>query len=175
MGLIHIEHLTSSSTVPIFRAIVILEALVAQSRCNYDALLILVRLYTIAGMGSLAMHYYAQLSIKNVQNATISWILLTRISTIHPLNPYPVGNEPPFDLLEHLTKILDWSINTELSYTSSIDSMLNFGQYNSVLETLTNPKHGWSNFPVHMVVAELQRAERFSPTPNPKNFGLSNG
>lgn len=175
MALVHIARLRHWADNSLLRGIVILEILVAQSRCNYDALLVLIRLYIKVGMGSLAMHYYAQLSIKNVQNATISWILFTRISTIHPLNPYPIGNETPFDLLENLDRVLEWGRNADQLCTSSINSMLNYGQYNMVINSLAIPRHGPSSFPLHLVSVELQRAARFSGVPNLKEFALTKG
>ena len=173
MGLIHLACMGRWRDNSLLRGIVVLEALVAQSRCNYDALLVLVRLYMMVGMGSLAMHYYAQLSIKNVQNVTMSWILFTRISTIHPLNPYSTGNETPFDLLKNLNKILEWGKAADQLCTASANSMLNFGQYNMLVNTLTNPNFGPSSFPIHLISAELQRAARFSGIPSWKEFALT--
>lgn len=175
MGLVHIAYLRAGQDNSFLRGIVILEALVAQSRCNYDALLVLIRLYMTVGMGSLAMHYYAQLSIKNGQNATMSWILFTRISTIHPLNPYQSGKEGEFDLLENLRKVLEWGEATDQSCNSSAHSMLNYGQYNMALNTLTNPGLGSSNFTAHLVAIELQRAARFSAVPGLKELPLTKG
>lgn len=173
MGLLHIACMGRFRDNSLLRGIVVLEALVAQSRCNYDALLILVRLYMMVGMGSLAMHYYAQLSIKNVQTVTMSWILFTRISTIHPLNPYSTGNETPFDLLKNLSRIIEWGKAADELCMASASSMLNFGQYNTLVNTLANPNFGSFNFPVHMVWAELQRAARFSGIPSWKEFALT--
>ena len=175
MALVHIARMDQSLDHSYLRGILVLEVLVAQSRCNYDALLILIRLYVMVGMGSLAMHYYAQLSIKNMQNATMSWILFTRISTIHPLNPYPIGNETPFDLLENLNKVINWADAADQLYTASISSMLHYGQYNMVIETLTNPRSGPWSLPLYLALAELKRAARFSAIPNLRTLALAKG
>lgn len=175
MALVRIGDIQEWVDNSLIRGIVILEVLVAQSRCNYDALLVLIRLYIKAGMGSLAMHYYGQLSVKNMQNATISWILFTRISTIHPLNPYAIGSETPFDLLENLSKALEWAAAANQSYNSSINSMLNSGQYNMVLQTLTNPIFGPSSFSIYMIHAELKRAARLSEITTLSKFAVVKG
>lgn len=175
MGLVHISLEGGWRDNSIFRGIIILEALIAQSRCNYDALLVLVRLYVTVGMGSLAMHYYAQLSIKNVQNATMSWVLFTRISTIHPLNPYPIGNETSFDLLENLRKVLEWGKTADRLCNTSANSMLNYGQYNMAIDMLTSFEFGSSNFTTRLVSVEMQRVARFSELPSLKEVAWTNG
>ncbi len=173
MALVHLSCLGQGSTL--LRCIVILEVLVAHSRHNYDALLVLVRLYVMAGMGSLAMHYFAQLSIKNIQNATISWILYTRISTIHPLNPYDIGGQAPFDLLKNLSQVLEWGKTADDLSTSSINLMLNHGRYNMLLDTISNGRFSKSSLPNFVVLSELKRATRFSEIPELKEFSETEG
>lgn len=175
MGLFHIGSESAWRDSSLLRGLIILEVLVAQSRCNYDALLVLVRLYVTLGMGSLAMHYYTQLSIKNIQTATMSWILFTRISTIHPLNPYPIGNETSFDLLGNLRKALEWSKAADQSSHDSVNIMLNYGQYNMAIDVLTNYGFGSTNFTACMVSVELQRVARFSEIPSVKEVALTKG
>jgi N-terminal acetyltransferase B complex non-catalytic subunit len=93
MGLVrlHLLHssITSSSTsitaqAPLYQALIILEAVVSKSKHNYQALLLLVRLYLLLGAASLAVEVYPRLNIKQIQNDTLSHFLLTRISTILP-------------------------------------------------------------------------------------------
>ncbi|KAH8145602.1 uncharacterized protein LAJ45_10403 [Morchella importuna] len=93
MGLVrlHLLHssITSSSTsitaqAPLYQALIILEAIVSKSKHNYQALLLLVRLYLLLGAASLAVEIYPRLNIKQIQNDTLSHFLLTRISTILP-------------------------------------------------------------------------------------------
>ena len=175
MGLVHISKENGWRDGSLLRGIIILEALIAQSRCNYDALLVMVRLYVTVGMGSLAMLYYAQLSIKNVQNATMSWVLFTRISTIHPLNPYLIGNETSFDLCENLRKVLEWGKTGDRMCNASVNSMLNFGQYNMAIDMLSTFEFGSSNFTAYMISVELQRVARFSELPSLKDLARTKG
>lgn len=175
MALCHVELSEPRGNSPFLRCIIILEVLVAQSKCNYDALLVLIPLYLSMGMGSFAMQYYAQLSIKNVQNATMSWILYTRISTIHPLNPYQIGNQTPFDLLDNLSKAVDWASTADRLTSSSLKLMLNRGQYHILLDTSTSDKFRAFNFSTYMNLCELKRAARFSETPDLKAFSSLKG
>ena len=71
----------------LLQSVAVLEHTLLHSKYNYDALLILVRIYMFLGAGSLAVDRYNRLSIKNIQHATISWALFTRLSTIYPYVP----------------------------------------------------------------------------------------
>ena len=98
----------------LLRMVFILEFALSKSKHNYDILLILVRLYTYLGAGSLAMERYSQMNIKNLQHVTLSWVLFTRISTIHP---YPVTVSPngteelTIDPLNEAISALNWHTN----------------------------------------------------------------
>ena len=124
----------------------------------------------MAGTGSLAMQYYAQLAVKNVQNATISWVLYTRISTIHPLNSHKIGNKTPFNLLENLGKVLEWAKSAEQLSSSSVDRMLGYGQYNMLVDTVTSEGYGAWTFSIWIVLSEFHRVARFSEMPDYKEF-----
>lgn len=92
-------------------AALLLECALTRSKHNYDFLLTLVRLYTSMGLGALAMAKYHQLSIKNLQHITLSWIMFTRISTMHP-HPATVNVEGKgritIDPAEEMASILKW-------------------------------------------------------------------
>ena len=95
----------------IFHSVLILEYLLSHSKHNYEALLILIRLYLHLGNGSLAIDRFSRLSIKNIQHASIAWVLFTRLSTIHPwaANLSPGGPSPgPLDPLQELETGLRW-------------------------------------------------------------------
>lgn len=175
MALGHVARLESSDTIAWWRCITILEVLVAHSKCNYEALLVLITLYISYGMGSLAMQYYAQLSIKNVQNATVSWILYSRISTIHPLNPYQIGDQTPYDLLENLAKAVDWARTADRLAFSSLKIMLNRGQYYHLLDSTNSDKFLVPNLSNYMILCEYKRAARFSEIPHLKVFSSIKG
>ena len=122
------------------RCVILLDFLLARSRHNYDALLLQVRLNLFLGTGSMAVERYSQLCIKNIQHATLSWILSTRISTLHPLllTPPPQGR-PWFaaqDPSESLTAALDWHMSAEQINDGSIEKMLADAKYNMLFDAL---------------------------------------
>ena len=82
MTFVHLAHLQNSPGL--LQSAVILERLLVQSPHNYDALLLLIRIYINMGAVSRAFDTYEKLDIKNIQGFTVSWLLLTRISTLHP-------------------------------------------------------------------------------------------
>ncbi|KAI9884739.1 MAG: hypothetical protein M1823_003483 [Watsoniomyces obsoletus] len=94
MAFVHLAHREGYTnqhrfTVRYLQAAGVLESMTRHSGFNYQALLILVRLYLVLGCGSLAISTYSRLAIKNIQQDTMSHNLFTRISTIHP---WPVSD-----------------------------------------------------------------------------------
>lgn len=75
---------TIEAQAPLYQSIVILSAVVGKSKHNYQAMLLLVRLYLLIGAVGLAVDVYPGLNIKQIQNDTLSHFLLTRISTLLP-------------------------------------------------------------------------------------------
>lgn len=161
MALLKLHHLGDSSVV--FQCIAILEFLLADSKHNYDALLTLIRLYMNLGTGSLAIQLHSRLSVRNLQHATISWVLYTRISTIHPYaSTSTSSNQTPIDSSKNLSLAIDWHKSAEDLNSVSINRMLDNGQYSmlfDVLETDRSIKSGLAKF---MFVAESHRIGRFS-------------
>ena len=82
MACIHLAH--RSQGYALLQCIIILETLLNHSRHNSDGIVLLVRVYVCLGAVSKAFEVYERLDIKNIQTQTLSWILLSRISTIHP-------------------------------------------------------------------------------------------
>ena len=54
------------------------------SKPNPQILLLLTRLYSQLGAGSLAMRAYGRLGLKQIQGDTLSYTLFDRISSLHP-------------------------------------------------------------------------------------------
>ncbi|KAI1942769.1 hypothetical protein LOZ66_001176 [Ophidiomyces ophidiicola] len=81
-------------TARLIQAAGIIEHLLLKSPHNYEALLLLVRIYLLLGAGSLALKTFSQLSVKQFQYETVAHNLFTRISTVHP------QAAPPFESLE---------------------------------------------------------------------------
>ena len=149
----------------LLRSVVILEHLLLRSKHNYDALLILVRLYMFLGAGSLAMERYSRLSIKNIQHATISWVLYTHISTIHP---HPVtmsrtngGGQTTIDPASDMAQALDWHKSASGLTKNSVTSMQENGQWNMSLDALSTSAHVGSGFSKLLLLVEIKRIARF--------------
>ncbi|KAI5295680.1 hypothetical protein KEM52_000582 [Ascosphaera acerosa] len=66
------------------QAAAILECLLASSPHNYEALLLLTRIYLLLGAGSLAMQTFAKLNVKQMQYESVAHNLFARLATIHP-------------------------------------------------------------------------------------------
>lgn len=92
----------------LIRAAAILERLCRDSPHNYQALLLLVRVYLLLGAGSLALSTFSKLSVKQIQYDSVAHILFTRLSTVHPHSAPPVeGAEyKDFDPLRPLSRLL---------------------------------------------------------------------
>jgi N-terminal acetyltransferase B complex non-catalytic subunit len=90
MGLIYLANFPSEeksfsrSRSYLLQAAALLQFLSSRSRHNFQAILILVRLYGLLGACSLAMEAYPRLSIKQIQNDTLAHNIFSRISTLHP-------------------------------------------------------------------------------------------
>ena len=172
MTLIHVWDLEEETTL--LRCVVILETLLERSPHNYDALLILTRLCVNIGTPSLAMNHYLQLSVKNMQNATLSWILYTRISTLHP---YSYVSKPKNDeaaivinVPEKITAALEWHAGAVELNSHYVNKMLREGQYSMLFDALTleNPlKMGFARL---LLVVELSRIQRLTGASSDVNY-----
>lgn len=147
----------------LLRSVVVLESILSQSKHNYDALLILVRLYMFMGTGSLAMQHYAQLSIKNLQHATLSWVLFTRISTIHP---YPatisINGEQKIDIdpLKEIEYALRWYEEATRLNAKSVHTLQKQGQWTTSLDALSTQNILHHGFVRPLLIAEAKRIRR---------------
>ena len=154
----------------LLRSILVLEHLLLRSKHNYDALLILVRLYMFLGAGSLAMERYSRLSIKNLQHATISWVLYTHISTIcpHPvtINRADGGGQTTIDPVSDMVQALNWHKSASDLCQKSVVSMQENGQWSMSLDALSTSSHVESGFSKLLLLAETKRIARFRPTPH---------
>jgi len=161
MGLIRLFKLGRKHAL--LQCIVILEHSLLQSKHNYDALLILVRLYIFLGAGSMAMERYSRLSIKNLQHATISWVLYTRISSIHP---YPAtytinGNRQlTVDPLEDIVNASKWHTSAEAVSLEAVHKMQANGQWNMSLDALQTNQAVTDGFAKYLMVIEARRIAR---------------
>lgn len=148
----------------LLRAILVLELLLRHSYHNYDALLILLRIYMFYGAGSQAMARYCVLSMKNMQNASLSWLLHTRISTIHPnASILRLGDGRFGKTVDPWTEVLHaqrWFGNCHDLSRRAIRLMEDEGQWNMILDTLDLGKLLDSSFSRYLLFAESMRIGR---------------
>ena len=149
-----------------FKMVALLEHLLKRSRHNYEAILLAVQLYLDLGFGSLAMESYSRLNIKNIQQGSMPWVLMTRISLIHPL---PIAQQllqrkisVLSDPLQEIQTALLWYESAEEKLTSLMQTSLDNEQYHMVYDMLrTNQKtmHGRNRY---ILFFEGKRITRFS-------------
>ena len=133
MGCIHL--FDNGDERGLVRAAAILEMLLSNSAHNYDAQLIIIRVYIYLGIGAHAMSHYARLDIKHLQYLTNSWIMFARISTIHP-HPFPVVSSRKVDLTSPTTMLknaLSWGHRQNKQVEGGIAS---FFEHDSLFELL---------------------------------------
>lgn len=161
MGLIRLFKLGRKHAL--LQCIIVLEHTLLQSKHNYDALLILVRLYIFLGAGSLAMERYSRLSIKNLQHATISWVLYTRISSIHPYPAtYTINGKrlSVIDPLEDIAQVSKWHTSAEAVSMGAVHKMQANGQWNMSLDVLQTNEAVTTGFAKFLMVVEARRIAR---------------
>lgn len=149
----------------LLRSIVVLEHLLLRSKHNYDALLILVRLYMFLGAGSLAMERYSRLSIKNLQHTTVSWVLYTHMSTIHPhpaiISRTNGGGQTTIDPSADMIQALDWHKSAYGLCKKSVISMQDNGRWSMSLDALSTSAHIDRGFSKLLLLVETKRIARF--------------
>ncbi|EPS42684.1 hypothetical protein H072_3309 [Dactylellina haptotyla CBS 200.50] len=101
--------------LPVKIAIIVLEHLLTKSKHNYTALLLLVRLYSIIGALTCATVEYQRLSIKQIQNDSLSHHILTRLSTLLPFSISSAGK------LLHPTDMADVGLHVPANPTDSLE------------------------------------------------------
>lgn len=76
--------LRRNGTKRLVQAAALLEFAHANSPANPQILLLLIRLYSYLGAGSLAMRSFKRLNLKRIQLDTLGYMLFDRLSTLHP-------------------------------------------------------------------------------------------
>ena len=161
MGLIRLMKLGRRPAL--IQCISVLETLLQYSQHNYDAILVLVRLYLFLGTGSLAIDHYSELSIKNLQNATISWVLFTRISTIHPHVNDGLANRQKrsaTDIGDEALHILKWHHTAQEVANKSMRQMQDGGRWSMLLDSLATCRSVELGFTHYSIAVEANRIAR---------------
>ncbi|GBF59806.1 N-alpha-acetyltransferase NatB auxiliary subunit [Trichophyton mentagrophytes] len=136
MALIRLHDAIAGSTTNyvLVQAAGILEHLLLKSPHNYEALLLLVRIYLLLGAGSLALKKFSKLSVKQIQYETVAHNLFTRLATIHPQSAPPSLDldRKDYDPQAGLRQALLFYRNAESATTYSLSTGLDNGSYINV-------------------------------------------
>lgn len=165
MGCIHAFR--NGENRALLRCVTVLEILLSHSKHNYDALVMIVRVYIYLGAAKKAMEHYAKLDIKNMQISPLSWIFFTRISTIHPhaskKTEHEIGKNrdtisSPFLLLENAITMAQRNTQNGWSGVAKYldhESFPNLLDHLDLMKQLEDPLAGYS------LICEYLRVCRF--------------
>ncbi|KAL1972383.1 hypothetical protein VTN31DRAFT_6797 [Thermomyces dupontii] len=150
-----------SPSTALIRAIAVLNRLLQDSPHNYQALLLLVRLYLLLGAGSLALKTFARLSTKNIQNETVGHNLFTRLATIHPHSAPPTDGDFK-DFMPHaaLAQALDFYRNADRAMVRQRSVGLNMGSYVNVQASISLHKALCQSICRRLWALEIRRIDR---------------
>lgn len=155
--------LNPSWAYSLLRSVALLNLANDKSPHNYDVMLILVRIYMYLGAGSLALGLWNKLSIKNVQNLTVSWMIFTRLSTVHPYPVRVLGNDKQMvmlDPLEEAVNALKWHQRASHLNSQSTDTFCANGQWMMQLDALEAKSALENGFSRLMLLGESSRIRR---------------
>ena len=174
MGLVHMANKEGDASqkawkpIRLLQALSLLDFLLSRSKHNYQALLIIVQLYVRIGAGSLAFTTYSRLSIKQIQHDTMSHILLTRVSTLHPhtITTMAGGDYVAKDLdpAIHLSEAVSIYPKTHVDVRVQIRKAIEAGNYAQVARFWDFDIRQFNSICKHMWHVEGRRIERlYSP------------
>lgn len=154
--------------IVLIRAAGILERLIIDSPHNYQALLLLVRIYLRLGAGSLALKTFSKLSVKQFQFETVAHNLFTRLATVHPHSAPPIeGAEyKDFDPQMALMQALNFYRNAGVTSIRHRSNGLDNGTYLNVEGTIDlqrRLKHSVCRRVYALEVRRIQRLVGGSP------------
>lgn len=147
----------------LLQATLLLEYAWTHSKPNFQISLLLVRIYTCLGCGSLARTAYKRLGIKQIQHSTLAYILFDRISSLHPhdfVDTDLAGDEKdPIHELEKQQSIYKSSVTNSRKSTWQA---LEFGNYEPIIQFNEFAKRMGSSMSGVMSVVEHRKVSRIT-------------
>lgn len=156
------EQSDAASHASFIRAAAVLERLIIDSPHNYQALLILVRIYLLFGAGSLAFTTFNKMSVKQMQYETVAHNFFTRLATIHPHSAPPIEGveRKDFDPQAAYIQALNFFRTADLTTMRFRTRGLEEGSYTNV-EDIVELRRRLSNSICRRVYAlDARRAQR---------------
>lgn len=165
MALFRLWKLDESSEIPLLRAIFILETVLTKSKHNYQALLLLTRLYLLIGAPYLAasVECWGRLNVKPIQTDALGHWLLNRGTTMFPsaLVVTPDGKSSiGSDLVNHLEKNLNIYGSSRKQTPDMCVLALDRGSYGQLLEFVKFGKRLESSISRGIYEVDRRRVER---------------
>ena len=151
----------------LLRAATLLQHVIAISPSNYEALVLMTMICSTLGNGWGAAEYYSRLAVKNIQTPTVSWLLCTRISTIHPHTPQRYLDKAPaeqaeYDPMAYLSDALAYHVHLpEISQQETLD-FLQSGRYAGLERVINDGDRNQNGFVKYMLLIEFARTVRLS-------------
>ena len=146
----------------LLQATVLLEYAWSHSKPNFQISLLLVRLYSYLGCGSLSMRAFQRLAVKQIQLDTLSYTLFDRISALHP---HAFGHSP--DGLTQIPSPIDHLQRQQRLYRSAREQVsknialaFKHGNYNSIFEIKEVSETLSQSISAVMSVVEQRRISR---------------
>jgi N-terminal acetyltransferase B complex non-catalytic subunit len=171
-----IESLSDVKTSYILQGTVLLEYAWSHSKPNFQISLLLVRLYSMLGCGSLAMRAFQRMGVKQIQLDTLSYTLFDRISSLHPhsFGRNVHGSSQFLSPVEHLER-------QQMLYRKSRDHVsrncwtsLEHGNYNSIFQIKEFEERMTRSMSAVMAVVETRKITRLIQ-PNVQQTTFSGG
>jgi N-terminal acetyltransferase B complex non-catalytic subunit len=165
-------------TQQLLRATLILEFAHSRSKPNPQILLLLIRLYSQLGAGSLAMRAHGRLGLKQVQGDTLSYTLFDRISSLHP---HAVDDSSTAEEAGNPSKQLKKLQRLYRSFRNQIitNSWRSFehGSYDSIFQLMDVSGKLSGSMTAAMSAIELRRIDRLTQpnavfTPNSHGYDM---
>ncbi|EPS28723.1 hypothetical protein PDE_03669 [Penicillium oxalicum 114-2] len=152
------------SKTSLIRSAAVLDHLCRNSPHNYEALLLLVRIYLLLGAGSLALSTFSKLSVKQIQFDSVAHILFTRLSTVHPHSAPPVeGAEyKDFDPLSAFVQGLNFFRNSEVNTMRFRTAGLEEGAYVNTEEIIELRRRLSNSINRRMYALDVRRTQRLA-------------
>ncbi|KAI9733054.1 MAG: hypothetical protein M1834_003599 [Cirrosporium novae-zelandiae] len=148
------------------QAAMLLQSIVDRSQHNYQALLLLTRIFLLLGAGSMAMATFFRLEVRNVQYDTLAYILFTRISTIHPARVFTPqlqsleenAKNPSQSLKSALTFFTGSLIDTQRMITLAFDNG-NYSNANDTVYVQQKLRASWCKMMIHLEKRRIDRLQ----------------
>lgn len=150
------------SHTSLLKAAAILNCLVSHSPHNYNALLMLVRVYLALGAGSLAFSTFNKMAVKQIQYESVAHNFFTRLASIHPHSAPPVEGveRKEFDPQAAFIQALNFYRNADITTMKFRTRGLEDGSYRNIEEIIEIRSRFNRSFCRRLHALEARRAQR---------------